>query len=182
MKIIHSDEKIVEKKIVLPMPEVNDEGEVIVPEILGRRKESHVSDIKKQLIAIDSVVTGLSQSDIARIHGTSQAGVSYISQGFNTTNRDTRKPDEDVREVISKTRESVARSASEKLLESLDLFNPDSLEQKELPGAALKLSSVLEKASQGFQGDSGGPKVAFIVMAPRMKKESDYDMLDVGED
>ena len=182
MKIIHTDEEIVEKKIVLPMPEINEHGEVLVPEILGRKKDSHVSDIKKSLIALDSVVSGLSQRDIARIHGTSQALVSSLSNGYNTPNIDTRKPNEDVRAVISEARETVAKSASQKLMETLDIFDPSSLEQKELPSAALKMSAVLEKASQGFNGSESGPKVAFIVMAPRMKKEEDYDMIDVGEE
>jgi len=181
MKIIHEDEIILEKKISLPVPEIHD-GEVIVPESLGRKPGSEISDIKKQLIAIDSVTSGLGQRDIARIHGTSQALVSSIGNGYNTPNIDTRKPNEDVRAVISATRESVARSASSKLLETLDLFNPDSLEQKELPGAALKISSVLEKASQSFSGSDNSTKVAFIVMAPRMRKEEDYGMIDVGED
>lgn len=181
MKIIHTDEEIIEKKIVLPMPEIDDQGEVKVPEILGRKKDSHVSEGKKNLIAFDSVMSNLSQSDIARIHGTSQSLVSYTSQGFNATNIDTRKKDPDVRQVLSETREKVATAASAKLLESLDLFNPTGLEQKELPGAALKLSTVLEKASQGFTGNEG-PKVSFIVMAPRMRKEEDYGMIDVGED
>ncbi len=182
MKIIHSEDEIKEKRIVLPIPSVTTDGEVIVPPELGRKEDSHVSDIKKNLIAFDSVTSGLSQRDIAKIHGTSQALVSSLANGYNTPNVDTRKPNEDVREIITATRESVAKTASSKLLETLDLFNPDSLEQKELPGAALKISSVLEKASQGFTGDNNGPRVAFIVMAPRMRKESDYDMVDVGEE
>lgn len=179
MKIISNDKEVTEKKIILPLPEVTERGEVKVPEILGRKKDSHISPITKQLIALDRL-DGIPESKIAEIHGTSQAAVSAISRGFNTPNIDTRKVDEDVTATINKRRSDIVDKATSRLLASIESFEPSNLEDKELPGAALKLATVVEKFSE--QRQDNGQNINFIIYQPRTKSEADFgEVIDLNE-
>jgi hypothetical protein len=82
--------------------------------------------------------------------------------------------------VIENAREKIANTATEKLLASLEFFVPATLDQKELPGAALKLATIVEKVNQGFtQAEKNGPR--FIVFSPRMKAEDAFDIIQVNE-
>lgn len=179
MKIISNEKEIIEKKIVLPLPEVTEEGEVKVPEILGRKKDSHINPLTRHLIAIDGN-SGIPQSQVARIHGTSQAAVSALSRGFNTTNIDTRKTNEEILETIGKTKLTIVEKATERLLASIESFEPNNLEDKDLPGAALKLAGVVEKASSGFQ-EKASETVKFIVVAPRMRSLDSFEVINAEE-
>ena len=98
----------------------------------------------------------------------------------STTGIDGRKVNEGVLEVVESAREKIANTATQKLLESLEFFVPATLDQKELPGAALKLASVVEKVQAGFNPtDKNGPR--FIVFSPRMKAEEAFDIIEVHE-
>lgn len=185
MKIIISDDEVKELPIPkLPMPHVEDGEIVLPPEIITEgtpgRKEGSVNktELERELIALDSLNPHLSHSEIAKIHETSQPSVSAIAKGFNTTNVDTRSELPGVQEVIKSAQTRIAESASDKLLKSIELFTPEYLEQKELPGAALKLANVLEKTKAGFNTPDHGPK--FIVYAPQTRREESYEVIDVS--
>jgi hypothetical protein len=186
MKIIISDDEVKEIPIPkLPMPNVEDGEIVLPPEFINEgkpgRKEGvpNKSQLEKELIALDSLNPNLSQSEVAKLHGTSGPSVSSISRGFNTPNIDTRTVNHEVREVIKTAQTRIAEVSTEKLLRSLDHFNPECLDQKDLPGAALKLANVLEKTKSGFNSPEHGPK--FIVYSPRVRGEDTFEVVDVQE-
>lgn len=186
MKIIISDDEVKELPIPkLPMPHVEDGEIVLPPEIVtegtpGRKEGStNKTQLERELIALDSLNPNLSHTDIATIHGTSQPSVSAIAKGFNTTNHDTRSVNQEVRDVIKTAQTKIAEGATDKLLRSLEAFNPQYLEQKELPGAALKLANVLEKTKAGFTQQDHGPK--FIVYSPRVRGEETFEVVDVQD-
>lgn len=185
MKIIIDDSEVKELPIpTLPMPTIED-GEMILPGFVRTEKktgriegEPNRTQLERELIALDSLNPNLTQREVAKIHDTTQSSVSALSQGFNTTTVDTRIPNQGVREVIKSVQTRVAESASEKLLRALDIFEPACLDQKELPGAALKLSNVLEKTRSGFQQSDNAPK--FIVYSPRVRDESSFEVIDIS--
>jgi len=186
MKIIISDDEVKEIPIPkLPMPHVEDGEIVLPPEIItegtpGRKEGSaNKTQLEREMIALDSLNPNLSHSEIAQIHGTTQPSVSAIAKGFNTTNHDTRTVNQEVREVIKTAQTKIAEESTKKLLQSLEHFNPLYLDQKDLPGAALKIANVLEKTKSGFTQAEHGPK--FIVYSPRVRGEETFEVVDVQE-
>jgi len=185
MKLIIDDSELNEKPIKkLPMPEVID-GELIVPGLVKKEKElgrtpgsKNLKQLEKEIIALDAQNPNLSQASVARLHGVKQEEVSYLSRGFDRTNIEGRKVNEGVREVALNTREKIAEVATNKLLASLEFFIPATLDQKELPGAALKLAAVMEKVTANFEASHNKPQ--FIVFAPRKSAEADYEIIDVS--
>ena len=183
MKLIIDDEEIKPLPIRLPMPTVDEDGDLVIGEIersrVGERGKG-LNQLEKELIAIDAQNPNLSQTEIARIHGSNQQSVSSLSRGYNTSGIDNRKVNEGVLEVVESAREKIANTATEKLLTSLETFIPQTLDQKDLPSAALKLASIVEKVNQGFQGEQGkGPR--FIVFSPRVRAEDQFDIIEVRE-
>lgn len=187
MRLIIDDDEVKPIPIKLPMPIVDDDGDLIIEGVIElekkRGKEEGTRDLnqlEKELIAHDATVSGISQTAVARLHGVSQPQVSSLSRGYSTTGIDGRKVNEGVLEVVESAREKIANTATQKLLESLEFFVPATLDQKELPGAALKLASVVEKVQSGFtQADKNGPR--FIVFSPRMKAEEQFEIIEVHE-
>jgi predicted transcriptional regulator len=184
MKLIIDDDEVKPIPIKLPMPIVDDDGDLIIEGVIElekkRGREGTLNQLEKELIAHDAINTSASQTEIARLHGVSQQSVSSLSRGYNTSGLDNRKVNEGVLEVVESARERIANTATQKLLESLETFIPQTLDQKELPGAALKLASVVEKVQQGFNpSEKNGPR--FIVFSPRMKAEEAFDIIEVHE-
>jgi len=186
MKLIIDDSELNEKPIVrLPLPEVID-GELVIPGKVVREKElgrpegtSNKGQLEKELIALDSQNPNLTQKEIARVHGVSQTEVSFLSNGFDRSSIDTRKVNEGVKDVVSSAREKIASLATDKLMKTLETFVPETLDQKDKAGTALKLAGVLEKVSNGFQGnDANRPQ--FIVFSPRVRREDSYEVIDVS--
>lgn len=185
MKIIISDAEVKELPIPrLPMPSVDDDGDIVLPGVIisekkpGRTESSvNKTQLEKELIALDAMNPNLTQTEVAKIHGTQQSSVSSLARGWNDSSIDKRSANEGVREVIKSVQTRIAESASDKLLRSLEHFEPACLDQKDLPGAALKLSNVLEKTRSGFQQNDNAPR--FIVYSPRVKEESSFEVVDV---
>jgi predicted transcriptional regulator len=183
MKLIIDDSELKNlSKPSIPLPEIDGStGEIRIPEILGRPKGGkNLSDLTKELIAYESVNSPLTQKQIAAIHGVTEATVNHLSQGYNTTNIDTRKENEDIKAVLNERKYNIADKATAKLMQSLDLFEPTSLEQLDLPGAALKMASVVQKISENF-AEHNNNNIQFIVYAPRMRSESSYETIEVNE-
>lgn len=185
MKILIDDKEIKEIKIPsLPLPHVDEDGNISIANIIkekdrGRNGAGNLTQLEKEIIAKDAIETGLSQNDLAKVHGVSREAVSYISKGYDRTNVEDRKVNEGVKEVIENSREKIANIATEKLLKTLEHFIPETLDMKDKPGAAVKLASVIEKVSQGFNGE-GSNRPQFIVFSPRVRNEREFDVIDVS--
>ena len=157
----------------------NGKGRVILPEVLGRREGSkNKSDLEKEIISIDSALSGVRQKNLAEIHNVSQAEVSIRSRAIDRTNIEGRKIDSEVLLRINQAKFNIADSATAKLMQTLDIFEPNQLEQKNLPSAAVQLASVVDKMSG--ERDSGS-NINFVVFAPRMRSEDSFDVIEVIE-
>lgn len=192
MKIIISDEEL-KSRMKLPLPELvkgpSGSVEMSIPIIerapeLGRGEgNNNIDPLTKELIAIDGAFVPFSnktQNDVARIHGVKQSEVSYLSRGYDRSNVDERKVDEDLHTSINKTKFGIIDVATTKLMETLDLFEPSALEQKHLPDAAVKMASVVERL-EGRGNISNAPNVQFHLYAPRARREEDYEVIEVHE-
>ena len=181
----------------LPLPELyipteagNNGPELRMPEIikapdLGRGEgNTNLDPLTKELVAIDGALVpfgrGTTQTDIAKIHGVKQEEVSYLSRGFDRSNIDERKEDEPIKESINQVKYRALDAATTKLMETLDLFDPSALNQKNLPDAAVKMASVMERL-EGRGNVSSAPPVQFHIYAPRTRHEDQYEVIEVGE-
>jgi hypothetical protein len=180
MKIIVDDEEIVEVPL-LKRPSLLPSAKIISPESKGRKEGgTNKTQIEKELIALDGALSiDMSQKEIAKIHNVTTTEVSNHSRGFDRSNIDTRKNDIELKAVINQAKYQIADVATAKLMESLNLFQPRYLEQKELPIAAKNMAIIMEKVSQNFEGEKNN--VNFIVYAPRMRSEDSYDIIEVTE-
>jgi hypothetical protein len=175
MKLIIDDKDLHE----LPLPSIDTEGRIVVPPNLGRKKDvPNLPELTKKLITIDAN-SGTNQANLAKIHGISQSEVSILERGIDRTNIDGRKVNEELSAIGKTVRHSIADVATAKLMESLDLFEPTHIEQKELPGAAIKLATVIEKINGN--GTQHGPSVTFNVYAPRMMREEQFETIILNE-
>jgi len=177
------EESDVKEIPILPLPEIEiTTGRVIIPPALGRRPGTiDKTHLEKEIIALDANFSGLSQTEVARIHGVTQPEVSIHSRGVDRTNLDGQNVDKEIRTLINQTKHKIADRATTRLMESLDLFNPSALEQKDLPSAAMKMAGVVEKVTQGFEGDGNRLAVQFNIYAPRVRSEDSFQVIEVSE-
>lgn len=180
MKIFIDDEEIKEIPI-FQVPTVID-GTIVIPDALGRKKDKpNKSQLQKEIIALDTVDSRLSQKSLAQIHGITQTEVSIHGRAIDRSNIDGRKSDNELKDLINAKKYSIADAATSRLMESLDLFNPTALDQKDLPAAASKMAAIVERVTQGFEGAQTGPQILFQVYAPRTRSEDTYDVIVVDE-
>jgi predicted transcriptional regulator len=180
MKILlDEDLEIGELKPIVSNP--NPKVEIIKAPELGRPDGAkNIPELTKKLIAIDSVGSGLSQEDIAKIHGVTQESVSHISRGWNGTNIDSRKKDEALTDVIETKRAEIKQKSADKLFDLIDFFEPSSIKQKDIPNAALKMAGVIHRLEEKREGDAN-TRPQFIIFAPRVNDESAYEVITVNE-
>jgi hypothetical protein len=180
MKVIIEDSELQEIPI-LPIPTFDSMGEIVIPPSLGRPEGSaNKSELEKEIISYDAALLSgaLTQQEIADIHGITQQEVSFRAQAADRSNLDTRKVDEDLRSRILQKKYNIADRATARLMDSLEFFRPETLDQKDLPGAALKLASVVEKMEEKKeQGPTNN--IQFMVYAPRQRSEDNYEVIDM---
>ncbi len=175
MNIIVTDDEI--EELPLPSLEGLSEGRIIEPKKLGRTEGKKVPQLDKELIVINSNM-GMNQPDLAKIFDVSQAEVSILERGLDRTNIDTRKVNEPLRALGEESKQRALGIAEARLLKSLEIYNPEALEQKELPGAASKLASVIDKLAGNRES---GTNIQFVVMQPRQRSEEDFETIQLNE-
>jgi len=185
MKMIISDEELKER-MRLPLPTLIDGvlqlPDIIIPPELGRPVGGENKDeLSKELIALDGAFGLSTQKEIAKIHNSTQTEVSFLSRGFDRSNVDERKVDEDLTSVINQRKYGIIDKATSKLMETLDIFEPSALDQKHLPQAAQQMASVVERLEGRGNIGQSGPAVQFHIYAPRTRHEDQYEVIQVNE-
>ncbi len=179
MKIIVDDEEVLEIPL-LKRPIRDNNVTIVTPEKVGRKEGGqNKTELEKTLIAVDGAVSGISQNQLSRIHNVTQAEVSIHSRAVDRTNIEGRKTDPELKAIINQAKYNIADVATAKLMDSLNLFQPKYLDQKELPRAALNMANIVEKVSQNFEGDRGG-NVNFLVYSPRTREEDSFEVIDIS--
>lgn len=175
MKIIISDEEVAKSKIpALPLPSFDITGQVISPPSFQRDPaKGKISDLTKEIIALDAIDTSLTVRETGRLHDVSKSNTDVIQNGNHAN--------EELKLKVADKRYKIGDTATTKLMQTLDLFRPDSLEQKELPGAALKIANVLDKVINPGAESGNKNNIIFNVYAPRQRSEDSYEVIEVKE-
>jgi predicted transcriptional regulator len=146
---------------------------------IGEGRKEEIPTLIKELVAIEGAAGNISQKEIADIYGVTQSTVSHLSNGKKGTNSDS-PIDEDLKETTDRVKHKIENAAVAKLMSTLDLFDPHGLEgQMEVITAATKLAGVVEKI-KGRNSEKGDNNVHLHLYQPRMKKVTDFEVIEVG--
>ena len=138
-----------------------NEGRVQV-EARGRPAgRENLPELSKELIRHDRA-SGMKVEDVARIHGVAAATVTETSK------------------LSEEKKAKIIETVGNKLLDTLEIFEPGALEQKELPAAAARLAGIVEKI-QDKEVSNEGTNIQFIVVSPGIRKEEEYRTIEVKD-
>ena len=141
----------------------------------GDKKSENRDALTVEMAGLDCLT--LPQKEVARIHNLSGPSVHNYQEGKKTGNG---AVDLDLKAKILDNRFKIQNVAVTKLMESLNLFDPNACEdQKELMGSASKLAGIVDKIS-GDSKEKNENKVQIIMYQPRLKSVNDYEVIEVG--
>ena len=163
-----------EPEEIKPVKDSEDKGIVITPERNGGRltKDKEREDIVKAIIAEDTIELG--KESAAVLHGVSPASASRYSRGEGIK-------DPDVKAGIIAQRHGIENVAIAKLMDTLDLLDPHSIEKEtDKVKIATGLATVIEKITGGDKRGGNTQVVHLELHAPKQKSESDYETINVS--
>ena len=165
---IFSDDDDVKEVLIEDIVKSEDNGKIILPTI-GDRGEGK-DNLTKEIIAHDALVLG--PSEAARIHGIDQASASRYKDGKDIADPDTRAN-------VLATKNNIADKAIAKLMDSLNLFDPNLIEKPiDHAKSAAILAGVVEKMTQS--GKNTGQQVILNLYAPKQRPMSEYQVIEVS--
>jgi hypothetical protein len=136
---------------------------------VGKREEA-VSDLVKEITAIDSINIG--PTEAAKINGVPVSSASKYGNGQDIAT-------EEVRTRVLQTRYEIQDTAIAKLMQTLEILNPNDFEKpRDKIALVTGLSQVVDKISDK-RGDGDKPQVHLHLYGPNQKKESEYETIDV---
>lgn len=158
MKILLDTEDKIEEVPIIGTPVLG----VIQGENRGRPNgRQNLPELSKDLIRADREA-GMKVEDVAKVHGVAPSSVTQASK------------------LSSEKKNKIIEVTSNKLLESLEIFEPSALDQNELPAAAARLAGIVEKI-QDKEIQEGGNNVQFIVVSPGLRREDEYRTIEVKD-
>lgn len=158
MKILLGTEDKIEEIPIIGTP-INGQ---VLGENRGRPAgRENLPELSKELIRRDRE-SGLGVEKVAQVHGVAPSTVTQASK------------------LSGEKKSKILEITSNKLLESLEIFQPHALDQNELPAAAARLAGIVEKI-QDKEVQEGGNNVQFIVVSPGIRREDEYRTIEVKD-
>ena len=134
----------------------------------GECNKERREEITKEIVAYDTIDLG--PKEAAKINGVSERSAIRYSNGEDIK-------DDDTRSRVLARKYDIAETATAKLMDALELFDPRDIEKpKDLIKAASDLSNIVDKISG--QG-KGGNKIELHLYAPKQNDIKKYDVIDI---
>lgn len=170
MNIFIEEEEIKEIRIEDILKPSNDRG-VVHQKHQGESRGLERSDLEKEIIAHDVIETsGLSAS---KVHDITQQGANGYARGENLS--------DEARDRVIAHKYNVADIAISKLMDSLNLFDPNGLDSEmDRIKSASMLAGIVEKVTSKENG-KGGNNVVLNLYAPQQRALSKYDVIEVSK-
>ena len=163
MNIFLDDSELTEIK---PINESDDKGLVISPKVNEKRQE--ISELRKEITAIDTIESTARRAAELNNVGRSNAAKYANGEGLS----------EDGRARVLGIRNNIQDLAVVKLMETLNLLNPEAVDKERDKVAIMTgLSQVIEKLSPA-KNENDKPVVHLHMYAPKQKAEKDYDIIE----
>ena len=166
MELILEDEEI--KEVTLDdFINPNDFGKIIISNDRSREGRPTRDDLTKEIVAYDAIDLG--PTEAGKIHGIEKSSAGKYGRGENIAN-------DDVRAKVLAKRHDIADTATAKLMEALNLFDPNGIEkQTDLIKSASMLSNIVERVSSiGKTGDG----IQLHLYAPKQNSISNYEIIE----
>lgn len=142
---------------------------------IGNGRKEEVPKLTRELAALDSLVVG--ESRAAELHDVPQPSIHAYVEGKHTNAGEV--VDQELKDKVNIAKHDIKNAAVGKLMATLDLFNPNALEnQMEVVSAASKLAGIVEKMED--KNNKNESKVELHLYAPRMNKVESYEVIEVG--
>ena len=151
----------------------------------GRREgDTEVPDSIRKIIGDTALESGSAQGkQMARFFGTSEGTVPAYKKGA-TSMGDYQNPAKELGKHINKTKERIAKRASNRINLAFDAFTKDKLEEAtapELASVIKQLSGVVKDMEPAREAEERGPAVQFVIHAPQIAREDTFDVIAVNE-
>ena len=168
MNLIMKDDEI-EEILIEDVIKSNDFGKVISKSDDGTGKRGKdKAEFVKEMIALDAVEIGPSRA--ALIHDVDRNSVHDYLNG--------ERLNEDAKTKVLSARHNITDTAIAKLMETLDLFDPNDMEKPaDIVRAAGVLAGIVERVTSKERSD--GPTVVLNLYNPRQRKIEDYEIIHV---
>jgi len=164
MNIFLEDDELIE---IRPVDETEDKGLVITPNT-GKTDRPEISELRKEIAAIDTIESTARRS--AEINGIGKTNAAQYAKGEDVG--------EETRISILSRRNNIQDIAITKLMDTLNLLDPNLVEKERDKVAIMTgLSQVIEKLGPSKEG-SDKPTVHLHLYSPTQKVEKDYDVID----
>lgn len=137
---------------------------------------------EERMAIVSDTLAGMTTKDVSEKHNISESSVSAYKNGATST-ATYNKPDGDLKKQVETVKIEISNSARNRLLAALETITPtklDELNARHAAGIAKDMSVVIRNMEpQGVVDNSN--RVQVVVMAPKLKDESDYDVITVNE-
>lgn len=135
----------------------------------------------RKMIAEEAIRSNKTQAEIAEMYGVSPQSVEAYKNG-STSLATYNEPNEELKEVVDKTKEDIALSAKNRLAQCLQELTPSKIgaaKAKDIAGIAKDMSSVVKNMTVGDGSTIINNKI--LVYQPRLKEEQDYEVVEAIE-
>ena len=180
---IVSDEEIQQELENVSTEVIRDEPQVeIKDKDIGRGEgKTAVPESIQRLLGQTAIEEGREEAlELASKLGVSPSSVSAYTKGAASTSTYD-EPHPSIAPHINSVKSKVASRARGKLLKALKAITKEKLQEssaRELAGVAKDMSAIADKMEDS---KSDGPNVSFVLVTPKQRKMSQFEVIDVEE-
>ena len=146
----------------------------------GRGHKKEVPNAIRKIIAEDAILSDESATDIANEFGVSNSSVAAYKNGATST-ASYHNANESLKESNDRIRAQVITTARSKMLAAMGEITESRLKNaklRDLSIVARDMSTIISNTEPRNQAPQVGAQ--FIFHVPQTKKESDFEVIDVG--
>lgn len=149
----------------------------------GRGNAPEVPEVLRAALGIDAVENGnKSTKKMTKEFGISDSSLSAYKNG-STSTASYDSPDKPLLDKVNSARLRITSRAQNRLLEALKNITPEKLESaklRDIASTAQAMSAVIRNI-EPQTNNQNNQNVNFVFFAPKLKQESDYDVITVNE-
>jgi predicted transcriptional regulator len=161
--------------------EVEIQRAQVIPSRIGRGNTPAKPDQLRNLIA-EEAIKGASAKELSESFGVSPSSISAYKNGSTSTaSYDT--PDRKLANHIVNVKDRITKKATNRLARALDSITPeklDDLKVKDAAQVAKDMSVVIKNMTPEVREQNNN--VNFVIFAPKVREESDYDVIDAVQE
>lgn len=146
----------------------------------GNNRTENVGPSVRKIISEVALEEGNKSAE--KTFGVSASSVTAYKNGSTSSATIGVKKDKDLSQFVSSTRERIVRKASRRLNLSLDGITPDKLANaslRESSAVARDMAAIIREMAPSDENNGNKMNVQFVLHAPAIRKESDYEVIDV---